>query len=140
MTFPLTNLSLALAATAPTSVFQVYVLIPLLDLETDQQVSKYAFFLKDIRDAQMIRTRVLARLEQAVHPDTTPEERAKILQFSIVGGGPTGVEFAAELHDFINGDVYRIMPELKGQVKIRVYDVAPELLINFDKCVIGQEL
>lgn len=73
------------------------------------------------------------RLEQAVHPLTTPEQRAKLLQCSIVGGGPTGVEFAAELHDLIKEDIYRMIPELKDQVKIRVYDVAPGLLMSFDK-------
>jgi len=73
------------------------------------------------------------RLEQAVHPLTTPEQRARLLQCSIVGGGPTGVEFAAELHDLVEEDIYRMMPELKGQIKIRVYDVAPGLLMSFDK-------
>jgi NADH dehydrogenase FAD-containing subunit len=73
------------------------------------------------------------RLEQAVHPSTTPEQRERLLQFSIVGGGPTGVEFAAELHDLVQSDVYRMIPELRGQVKIRVYDVAPGLLMSFDQ-------
>lgn len=75
------------------------------------------------------------RLEQAVHPSITPEERSDLLQFSIVGGGPTGIEFAAELHDFVQDDVYRMLPELKDQVKIKVYDVAPGLLMSFDKWV-----
>ena len=43
------------------------------------------------------------------------------------------MEFAAELHDLVEEDIYRMMPELKGQIKIRVYDVAPGLLMSFDK-------
>lgn len=50
-----------------------------------------------------------------------------------MGGGPTGVEFAAELHDFVMEDVYRLFPTLEGLVKIQVYDVAPGILMNFDK-------
>jgi hypothetical protein len=30
-----------------------------------------------------------------------------------VGGGPTGVELAAELHDLVTEDVTRLMPHLK---------------------------
>ena len=36
------------------------------------------------------------------------QERKKLLSFVIVGGGPTGVEVAAELHDMIR---VKIIPE-----------------------------
>jgi NADH dehydrogenase FAD-containing subunit len=75
------------------------------------------------------------RLEQSLHPSVTPERRRNLLQFSIVGGGPTGVEFAAELHDFIQEDVYSKYPQLRGDVNIRVYDVAPGILMSFDRSV-----
>lgn len=31
----------------------------------------------------------------------TPEESERLLHIVIVGGGPTGVEFGAELYDFV---------------------------------------
>jgi NADH:ubiquinone reductase (non-electrogenic) len=31
-------------------------------------------------------------------PGQSEEERKRLLSFLVVGGGPTGVEFAAELH------------------------------------------
>lgn len=34
-----------------------------------------------------------------------PEERKRLLHFVVVGGGPTGVEFAAELADFLKQDL-----------------------------------
>lgn len=36
---------------------------------------------------------------------TSEEERKKLLSFVICGGGPTGVEVAAELHDFVFEDL-----------------------------------
>lgn len=51
----------------------------------------------------------------------------------MVGGGPTGIEFAAELHDLINEDLRKIYPSLIPYVKITVYDVAPKILPMFDQ-------
>jgi NADH dehydrogenase FAD-containing subunit len=33
--------------------------------------------------------------ERANMPSVTPEERARILSFVVVGGGPTGIEFVS---------------------------------------------
>jgi len=93
---------------------------------------EHARFLKDVREARAIRKQLLNCLELACMPGVTPEERKKILSFRIVGGGPTGVEFAAELHDFITEDVYRLYPQLKDQVTISLYDTAPGILGGFD--------
>ncbi|KAK4689155.1 NADH:quinone reductase (non-electrogenic), partial [Tremellales sp. Uapishka_1] len=95
-------------------------------------VKENAHFLKDIRDARTIRTRLLECLEQASLPQMTAEERRNLLSFRIVGGGPTGVEFAAELHDFVHDDVYRLYPHLRGEIEITLYDVAPGILMSFD--------
>lgn len=95
-------------------------------------VREHAHFLKDVREARAIRLRLLECLELASEPDATPEEVAKLLSFRVVGGGPTGVEFAAELHDFVHSDVYRLYPHLKDKVTITLYDVAPGILMSFD--------
>lgn len=42
--------------------------------------------------------RIIERFEQAASPNLTDTERRALLHFAIVGGGPTGIEFAAELH------------------------------------------
>lgn len=39
------------------------------------------------------------------------QERRRLLSFVIVGGGPTGVEVAAELHDLITEDLVKLYPE-----------------------------
>ena len=52
-------------------------------------------------------------LELAALPDVTPEERRRMLQFVICGGGPTGVETAAELMDLVSEDIAHHMPQIK---------------------------
>lgn len=95
-------------------------------------VKEYAHFLKDVREARAIRFRLLQCLELASEPGLSPEEQAKLLSFRVVGGGPTGVEFAAELHDFVTQDVYRLYPALKGKITITLYNLSPGILQSFD--------
>jgi NADH dehydrogenase FAD-containing subunit len=47
--------------------------------------------------------------------------------------GPTGVEFAAELHDFVTEDMVRLYPDLADKVTMTVYDVASKILSSFDE-------
>lgn len=96
-------------------------------------VLEYAFFLKDISDARRIRHRVIECFEHAMQPDATDSDRRRLLHFAIVGGGPTGVEFAAELHDFIKDDMHKIYPSLRDYVRITVYDVGQRILGTFDE-------
>ncbi len=53
----------------------------------------FAPALKTIEDATAIRSRTLKAFERAEASDD-PEERARLLTFAIIGGGPTGVELA----------------------------------------------
>ena len=96
-------------------------------------VKEFACFLRDIADARKIRMKVLQTFEKAALPITTDDERKKLLHFAIVGGGPTGIEYAAELHDLIKEDLSKIYPNLMKFVSITVYDVAPKVLPMFDK-------
>ncbi|KAG4075681.1 hypothetical protein HA402_003506 [Bradysia odoriphaga] len=95
-------------------------------------VKEHAFFLKEVADARRIRTRILECFERA-DMATTDEEKNNILHFAVVGGGPTGIEFSSELHDFVREDCSRLFPSLMNHVTIAVYDVAPTILGSFDK-------
>lgn len=46
----------------------------------------------------------------------------------VVGGGPTGVEFAAELHDFVNEDLVKLYPRAKDLVHITLLEAADHIL------------
>ncbi|KAF2994285.1 hypothetical protein E8E13_003366 [Curvularia kusanoi] len=96
-------------------------------------VREHAFFLKDVGDARKIRNRLLACFEAAALPTTPEEMKRQLLSFAIVGGGPTGIEFSAELHDLIKEDMAKIYPELIKYHKITVYDVAEKVLPMFDE-------
>lgn len=95
-------------------------------------VKENAFFLKDVGDARKIRNRLLSCFEAASFPTTTDKMRNQLLNFAIVGGGPTGIEFSAELHDLIKEDMVKLYSELVGHARITVYDVAPKVLSMFD--------
>lgn len=100
-------------------------------------VKEHAFFLKDVGDARRIRNRILACFEGAALPTTSVEMKKQLLNFAVVGGGPTGIEFSAELHDLINEDMKKLYPELIQYHKITVYDVAEKVLPMFDKKLAG---
>lgn len=55
---------------------------------------------------------IAANLELASLPTTTPVERKKLLSFVVCGGGPTGVEFAAELADMMSEDVLSYVSQI----------------------------
>ncbi|GAA0154793.1 hypothetical protein Leryth_015522 [Lithospermum erythrorhizon] len=96
-------------------------------------VVEHAHFLKEVEDAQRIRRSVIDCFERANLPSISEEERKRILHFVIVGGGPTGVEFAAELHDFVNKDLTRLYPALKKYVRITLLEAGDHILNMFDK-------
>lgn len=90
-------------------------------------------FLKEVEDAQRIRRGVIDCFEKALLPGLTEEQRRTKLHFVIVGGGPTGVEFAAELHDFIEEDITKIYPSVKELVKITLIQSGDHILNSFDE-------
>jgi NADH dehydrogenase len=61
---------------------------------------KYSLPLKSIKDAEKIKNHCITQVERASHAKDR-NERKKMLRFVVVGGGPTGVELAAELEEFI---------------------------------------
>ncbi|KAJ0263147.1 External alternative NAD(P)H-ubiquinone oxidoreductase B1 [Hirschfeldia incana] len=96
-------------------------------------VLEHCHFLKEVEDAQRIRRGVIDCFEKALLPGLTEEQRRTKLHFVIVGGGPTGVEFAAELHDFIEEDITKIYPSVKDLVKITLIQSGDHILNSFDE-------
>jgi len=74
---------------------------------------EFAPGLKTVEDATEIRTRILLAFERA-EKTADPGERAALLTFVVVGGGPTGVELAGALgeisRDTLKADFRSINP------------------------------
>lgn len=90
-------------------------------------ISQHALFLKDIDNAKRIRRRILDCFDRA-----EAENNPDLVHFAIIGGGPTGVELAAEIHDLISQDLCRVCPKAAQWATITIYDVAKKILSGFD--------
>ncbi len=74
-------------------------------------VQQHAFDLKALADAEVLRNQILYCFEQAVtEPD--PARKRSLMTFVVVGGGPTGVEFAGALIELVNYVLAKDYPEL----------------------------
>ncbi|KAF6266031.1 hypothetical protein COO60DRAFT_1633095 [Scenedesmus sp. NREL 46B-D3] len=137
-----------------------------------QGVQEYCQFFKSIEDANALRRRISECFERAALPYvggvlrlsarsgsrqlglTPEEERKKLLSFVICGGGPTGVEVAAEIHDFVYNDLKGSLggaaklqqppvaavhvlqahyPALLKDVRIRVIELMDYVLSTYDR-------
>lgn len=96
-------------------------------------VVENAWFLKDVQNARAIRWRVLECFEQAEHPELTDEQRRNLLNFIVVGGGPTGAEFASALYDLIHSDIKKVFPTLYPLAQITIFDAAANILNTYDE-------
>ncbi|MGB3615685.1 MAG: NAD(P)/FAD-dependent oxidoreductase [Elainellaceae cyanobacterium] len=76
----------------------------------------HTFPLRTLNDAVTLHQQILRCIEAAV---IHPEARSSLLTFAVVGGGPTGVEMAGALAEFVNESVMRDYPEL-GQIQARI--------------------
>jgi len=93
-------------------------------------------FLKDITDARLIRNAVVRNLETASLPTTSDEERKRLLSFVVSGGGPTGVEFAAELYDMLNEDLTKYFPKLlRSEISVHVIQSRSHILNTYDEAL-----
>ncbi len=94
-----------------------------------RDVEDHAFGLKDLPEALELRNHVLQCLESAA---SSPDNARAGLTFVVVGGGPTGVEYAGALSELVKLVLPDEYPELAGQhVRIVLVEGLPELLPAF---------
>lgn len=96
-----------------------------------QGVYENAIFLRDVKNAMEVRSKLMLNLMRCEIPGTDPEERKRLLHCVVVGGGPTGVEFSGELSDFIQRDVQRKFAHVKDAIGVTLIE-ANEILSTFD--------
>lgn len=96
-----------------------------------ERVQANSFELKDVPDALAIRNHLIRCFEQAaVTCDAT--QRARLLTFAIVGGGPTGVELAGALAELIRHVLLKDYPTLRHHPpRVVLIEAADRLLLAF---------
>ncbi|KAG8938062.1 NADH:ubiquinone oxidoreductase [Tulasnella sp. 424] len=122
-------------------------------------VKEHSCFLKELPDAEKLRERVMGCIESAAFPDQSEAEVDRLMHMTdpaggselhhflkgghgshlqcaflvVVGGGPTGVEYSSELHDFIKDDLRSWYPELADKLKITLVEALPNVLPTFSR-------
>ena len=88
--------------------------------------------MKEIEHASKIRNRIIDCFETANIPGQSENEIERLLHFAVVGGGPSGIEFAASLHDFLDDDMREAYPDLTKHVHVTVVEAMDGILRAFD--------
>jgi NADH dehydrogenase len=95
------------------------------------EFAPFAPGMKSLADAESVRAKVLKAFETA-EIEEDPSKHQDLLNFVLVGGGPTGVEMAgalAELRRFtLKSDFRRIDPQ---RARIILAEAGPRILANF---------
>ena len=93
--------------------------------------SDYSFRLKSLEQGIHLRNHIMSRFESAAwEPD--PALQRKALTFAVVGGGPTGVEYAGALSELIRGPLAKDFPRLNiAQARVVLLEASETLLAGF---------
>ncbi|MEO5359923.1 MAG: NAD(P)/FAD-dependent oxidoreductase [Nitrospirota bacterium] len=98
-----------------------------------QGAAKYSFQLKTLEQGIALRNHILRCFEHASRK-IDDAKRQQLLTFTIVGGGPTGVEFAGALAELIHGPLKKDYPSIDfDYVKVVVIEAANSVLLTFPK-------
>jgi len=90
-------------------------------------VEENALTFKSLRDAVSIHNRILDNYE-AVLRGGEEKRRRELLTFVVVGGGPTGIELAAAIQDFVRKALIRDYPSLASQTSVLLVEAQDALL------------
>jgi NADH dehydrogenase len=92
---------------------------------------QFTFPVKTLDQAIDLRNRIMRCFEHATH-ELDDMERRRLLTFSIIGGGPTGVEFAGAMIELIHGPLKRDFSTLNlREVRVILIEASDTLLNGF---------
>jgi NADH:ubiquinone reductase (H+-translocating) len=92
---------------------------------------EFAFPLKSLADAVLLRDRAIEMLELAAECED-PARRASLLHFVIVGANFTGAEMAGALEDLLDGAVKQYRTITRDDVRITLIDRGERILSALD--------
>ena len=88
--------------------------------------------LKSINEAAKIKDTLIGLLEAASHENDSKKQK-ELLSLSVIGGGPTGVELAAEMSEFMHESIKKLYKNnsLENKIKINLIQSNKELIPQF---------
>ncbi len=98
-------------------------------------VAEHALKLASIEDARAVRRGILEQFARAEIPGLDGEQIRQRLTFVVCGGGATGVEAAAEIHDLIHEELSESYPELAPFARVVLVEALGRLLTGFDEAL-----
>ena len=98
-------------------------------------VAEHALKLASVEDARAIRRGILEQFARAEIPGLTEEQIRQRLTYVVCGGGPTGVEAAAEIHDLIEEELAESFPKLVPFARVVLVEALGRLLTSFDEAL-----
>jgi len=90
-------------------------------------VEENSLILKSLKDAVDIHNHILDNYEAALREEDE-QRRRELLTFVVVGGGPTGIELAAAIQDFVRKALVRDYPSLMSQTRVLLVEAQDALL------------
>jgi NADH:ubiquinone reductase (H+-translocating) len=97
----------------------------------NEKVARYAFGMKDLGEAIVLRNHILRMFEKAAWVESE-EERKSLTTIAVVGGGPTGLETAGaiyELYNYVMKSEYANMQNMEA--KVILIEALPHLLAPY---------
>ena len=90
-------------------------------------VEENSLSFKSLRDAVNIHNHILDNYETALQ-ERNEKRRRELLTFVVVGGGPSGIELAAAIQDFVGKALVRDYPSLMSQTRVLLVEAQDALL------------
>jgi NADH dehydrogenase len=90
-------------------------------------VEENSLSFKSLREAVNIHNRILDNYEAALQAGSE-ESRRELLTFVVVGGGPTGIELAGAIQDFVHKALVRDYSSLMSQTTVLLVEAQDALL------------
>ena len=95
-------------------------------------VAQHSTFVKEVGDSLRIKKTLIDLVEAANLLPENDKERKRLLNVIVCGGGPTGVEAAGEIQDYIDQDLKKWMPEVAKDLKVTLIESQPKVLHTFN--------
>jgi len=89
---------------------------------------EHCLTLKNLKDAAKIKNQIIDCFTHADEEIVSHKEQERMLRFVIVGGGPTGVEVAGEMADYIKDEMYQAFPRLRDRANILLIEGGERLV------------